>query len=218
MCIEPPLPPLRPLARPNSSAIIVSMSAPLASVWPWPRWVEVSWSSRVRLRQTPAATASWPVDRCSGPRTLACAMLAPKAATPPFEASSAAFSNARMRAIVRKSSSARVGIVREDASGRRESDKASNNPCPQSIRGEVAEWGDKCYGLQSRLRWFDSNLRLHPFQTPGSRQPSGLSADAELSRPLLILNHRSEGLARSPSEAPIARRVRHPHRTTPAVS
>ena len=32
---------------------------------------------------------------------------------------------------------------------------------------------------------------------------------------LPILGHRSVGLARSPSVAPIARRVRHPHRTTP---
>ena len=41
MCIEPPLPPLKPVARPNSSAIMRFMSAPLASVWPWPRCVEV---------------------------------------------------------------------------------------------------------------------------------------------------------------------------------
>jgi hypothetical protein len=41
MCIEPPLPPLKPVALPNSSHIIRARSAPLASVWPWPRWVEV---------------------------------------------------------------------------------------------------------------------------------------------------------------------------------
>ena len=42
MCIEPPLPLLVPVARPNSSHIIAFTFAPLASVWPWPRWVEVS--------------------------------------------------------------------------------------------------------------------------------------------------------------------------------
>ncbi|MCY1374422.1 hypothetical protein D9M69_617620 [compost metagenome] len=41
MCIEPPLPPLKPVALPNSSHIIRVRSAPLASVWPWPRCVEV---------------------------------------------------------------------------------------------------------------------------------------------------------------------------------
>ena len=57
---------------------------------------------RSRLAQTPAGTASWPVERCRGPRTNACVpSAAPKAATPPLLASSAAFSNARMRTIVR---------------------------------------------------------------------------------------------------------------------
>ncbi len=69
MCMEPPLPPLVPAARPNSSHIIFSIEAPLASVCPWPRCVEVIRSSRARLMQTPAGTASCPVDRCSGPRT-----------------------------------------------------------------------------------------------------------------------------------------------------
>ncbi len=78
-------------------------SAPLASVWPWPRCVEVSRSSRVRLAHTPAATASCPVDRCSGPRTSAgvAEVSRPQACTPPWLATSAASSNARMRAIVR---------------------------------------------------------------------------------------------------------------------
>ena len=51
--------------------------------------------------QTPAATASWPVERCSGPRMGERATLAPNAATLPRDASSAAFSKARMRAIMR---------------------------------------------------------------------------------------------------------------------
>jgi hypothetical protein len=52
--------------------------------------------------QTPAGTASWPVDRCSGPRTLAApAACWPYALTPPWLAISAAFSKARMRTIVR---------------------------------------------------------------------------------------------------------------------
>jgi hypothetical protein len=69
MCIEPPRPPLNPVARPKSSHIVRSMEAPLAMVWPWQRCVEVSRSSSVRLAHTPAGTASWPVERCSGPRT-----------------------------------------------------------------------------------------------------------------------------------------------------
>jgi hypothetical protein len=101
MCIEPPLPRLQPDARPNSSPIIAIVSAPLAIVWPWPRWVEVSRSARERFAQTPTGTASWPVERCSGPRTLAALSEAPNAATPPLLASSAAFSNARIRAITR---------------------------------------------------------------------------------------------------------------------
>ena len=50
MCIEPPLPWLVPVALPNSSAIIRLTSAPLASVWPWPRCVEVRRSSRGQVR------------------------------------------------------------------------------------------------------------------------------------------------------------------------
>ena len=46
MCIEPPLPPQLPPSRPNSSRIMASGSAPLARVWPCPRWVESSTSSR----------------------------------------------------------------------------------------------------------------------------------------------------------------------------
>ena len=78
MCIEPPLPPLKPLALPNSSHIMPTMSAPLASVCPCPRWVEVMKSSVRKWAHTPAGTASCPVDRCSGPRTLA----VPSAALP----------------------------------------------------------------------------------------------------------------------------------------
>jgi hypothetical protein len=171
-------------------------------------------SSRVRLMQTPAATASCPVDRCSGPRMLACAKLAPNAATPPLEASSAAFSKARMRAMVRNSSSARVDVVKKDALRRGESNKSRNNPSPQSVAWRSGRVG-RCYGLQSRLRWFDSNLRLHPFY---DRPLADYRRPRSCHRPLPILKHRSEGFARSPSAAPIARRVRHPHRTTPAVS
>ncbi len=101
MCIEPPLPPLNPGARPKSSHIVFSIEAPLAIVCPCPRWVEVIRSAGRRCAHTPAATASWPVDRCSGPRTGASARLAPNAATPPFDACSAASSKARMRAMVR---------------------------------------------------------------------------------------------------------------------
>ena len=55
MCIEPPLPWLEPVARPNSSHIMRSSDAPFASVCPWPRCVEVRKSSFSRLAQTPAA-------------------------------------------------------------------------------------------------------------------------------------------------------------------
>ena len=102
MCIEPPLPPLKPVARPKSSHMVAVTSAPLAIVWPWPRCVEVIRSVRSRFAHTPAGTASCPVDRCSGPRTSAWVpSAAPNAATPPLLASSAAFSNARMRTMVR---------------------------------------------------------------------------------------------------------------------
>ena len=39
MCMEPPLPLLEPVVRPNNSAIIALGSTPLAMQWPWPRWV-----------------------------------------------------------------------------------------------------------------------------------------------------------------------------------
>ena len=35
-----------PVARPSSSHIMQVASAPLASVWPWPRWVDVGKSAR----------------------------------------------------------------------------------------------------------------------------------------------------------------------------
>ena len=103
MCMDPPFPLLYPVARPNNSHIILVASAPLAKVWPCPRWVDVSMSSLVSAWQTPAATASCPVDRCSGPRTKAGLAEAakPQAATPPWLAISAAFSNSRMRNIDR---------------------------------------------------------------------------------------------------------------------
>src|SRR5688572_79599 len=73
-------------------------------------------------------------------------------------------------------------------------------------RGEVAEWGDAtvCKAVHvGSIPTFAST----PF-------PEGLAPVAELSRARPILQIRSEGLARSPSDAPIARRVRRiPHRT-----
>ena len=60
MCIEPPRPRQYPSSRPISSAIMRSIRAPLAIVWPWPRWFETMKSSSRRLAQAPAATASWP--------------------------------------------------------------------------------------------------------------------------------------------------------------
>ena len=39
-CIEPPLPPINPLPRPNSSARIGAMGTPRARVWLWPRYVQ----------------------------------------------------------------------------------------------------------------------------------------------------------------------------------
>src|SRR6478752_4385887 len=46
------------------------MSAPFARQWPWPRWVEVIRSSRLRPEQTPTATASSPMYRCARPGIL----------------------------------------------------------------------------------------------------------------------------------------------------
>ena len=39
-CIEPPLPPSSPVARPNSSAKIGAIGTPRARVWLWPRYVQ----------------------------------------------------------------------------------------------------------------------------------------------------------------------------------
>ena len=39
-CIEPPLPPMRPVPRPNSSAKIGAIGTPRARVWLWPRYVQ----------------------------------------------------------------------------------------------------------------------------------------------------------------------------------
>ena len=58
MCIDPPLPPQDPPARPCSSSIIARASAPFAMAWPWPRCVLVIRSARFRFAQTPTATPS----------------------------------------------------------------------------------------------------------------------------------------------------------------
>ena len=105
MCIEPPLPPQLPPSRPNSSRIMASGSAPLARVWPWPRWVESRTSSRARLAQTPAATASCPIEGWIAPSTSFSS-----------RPSSAGSSKARMRHIMRwcsaRRSRSRLGATR----------------------------------------------------------------------------------------------------------
>ena len=58
MCIDPPLPWQYPVALPINSAIIRDRSPPLATRWPWPRCVELIWSSSRSAAHTPAATAS----------------------------------------------------------------------------------------------------------------------------------------------------------------
>ena len=60
MCIEPPLPWQRPVERPNSSAYMSSMLAPLAMQCPWPRCVLTIASVVSSTEQTPTATASSP--------------------------------------------------------------------------------------------------------------------------------------------------------------
>src|SRR5579863_8578043 len=67
MCMLPPRPLQYPVCLPNSSAYMYRRSAPLATAWPWPRWVEVITSSARSVAITPAATASWPTYRCRKP-------------------------------------------------------------------------------------------------------------------------------------------------------
>ncbi len=52
---------------PKISAAILFMSTPCASAWWWGRWVAVTASVGRRCAQTPAATGSWPADRCISP-------------------------------------------------------------------------------------------------------------------------------------------------------
>ena len=62
-CRVPLLPRLQPVARPKISAMSVFASAPLASRWPWLRWLVMIASAGSSAAQTPAATPSWPVQR-----------------------------------------------------------------------------------------------------------------------------------------------------------
>src|SRR5580658_2371661 len=66
-CIDPPRPPHRPVRRPSISAKVASISLPLASTWPCPRWLVNIASSALSCVQTPTATASCPVERCGNP-------------------------------------------------------------------------------------------------------------------------------------------------------
>ena len=68
-CIEPPLPPQMPVARPRSSAISAAIGAPRSSVWTWPRYVQNTMSSGWSAAAKPAATASCPIPRCEVPFT-----------------------------------------------------------------------------------------------------------------------------------------------------
>ena len=67
MCMEPPRPWHRPVFLPKISAIMRFTSAPLATQWPWPRWVDSIMSSFRRAEQTPVAMASSPMYRCTKP-------------------------------------------------------------------------------------------------------------------------------------------------------
>ena len=66
-CIVPPRPPQQPSRLPYSSAIRVLGDIPLASAWPWPRWVLVIQSVLRRWAQTPTPEASWPMYKCRKP-------------------------------------------------------------------------------------------------------------------------------------------------------
>src|SRR5690349_11468773 len=89
-CIEPPLPPSSPVARPKSSAKIGAIGTPRASVWLCPRYVQNVQSSSRIAAATPAATASCPTPRCVVPRT-----------SPSKNSSWARVSNSRHSTIVR---------------------------------------------------------------------------------------------------------------------
>lgn len=53
--------------REKISAIMAAGEPPLARKCPWPRCVLVILSSSYRCAQMPAATASWPMVRCTPP-------------------------------------------------------------------------------------------------------------------------------------------------------
>ena len=69
-CIEPPLPPEEPCFRPNNSATMTAGLMPLATAWPWPRWVDVTRSVGRRQPITPAAAASCPIEEWNEPCIL----------------------------------------------------------------------------------------------------------------------------------------------------
>ena len=73
-CMWPPLPWPRPVSLPKISAAIIFMSTPWASAWWWGRCVAVTASVGRRCAHTPAATGSWPADRCISPGTGPAAM------------------------------------------------------------------------------------------------------------------------------------------------
>ena len=61
ICAREGFPLQHPSRFPNSSAIRMLGSMPLASAWPWPRWVEVIQSVGRRCSQAPTAVASSPM-------------------------------------------------------------------------------------------------------------------------------------------------------------
>ncbi len=68
-CMCPPRPRPSPVSRPKISAVILCRSTP----WAMARWcgrcVAVTASLVVRCAQMPAATGSWPAERCISPGT-----------------------------------------------------------------------------------------------------------------------------------------------------
>src|SRR5438445_2007225 len=66
-CIEPPLPPHAPVARPYISATSDFGSPPRARKCPWPRCVLAAQSPGRMHEATPTAVASCPIDRWTGP-------------------------------------------------------------------------------------------------------------------------------------------------------
>src|SRR5262245_49763145 len=89
-CIDPPLPPQIPFARPMSSAISAPIGAPRRSVCTWPRYVQKTRSSGRSAAANPAATASCPSARCEVPLM-----------SPSRNRSCARFSNRRASCIIR---------------------------------------------------------------------------------------------------------------------